>query len=170
MIVEWLSFIALVGYVFLTYLILREKYDPLVSFYLKKLEGASHIGFYMTNISRVEAEVFGIIWVKINNRLFEFKEGFYGNKKHWIVQPKTQVFGHFNLTSLKDENGKEILDYLKESKKNSISFNFEIKYRKTSSNFPMKLLIKIPIFRKWKKVSPQKYIHNFENDDFWLDV
>ena len=34
MIVDWLSFIALIGYVFLTYLIVREKYNPLVSFYL----------------------------------------------------------------------------------------------------------------------------------------
>lgn len=166
MLVDWLSFIALIGYVFLTYLILKEKYNPLVSFYLNGLKEKSHIGFNMTNISKVEVEVFGIVWVRVNNKLFEFKEGFYGNKKHWVLQPKTKVFGHFYLTDLKDSNNKKIYDFLKENKENSISFSFEIRYRRVLKNKFLKRIWKI----KWKKTYPQKYLHNFDTGDFWLDV
>lgn len=163
---EWLSFFALIIYAYLTYLILKEKYDPLVSFYLEKLKEKSHIGFYMTNMSKVKVEVFGIVWVRINNKKFEIKDAFYGNKKHWIIQPKTKVFGHFYLTELRDNSRKRIYDFLKENKESSISFNFEIKYRKTMGNF----LSRIFSWRKWKKTYPQKYLHNFDNGDFWLDV
>jgi hypothetical protein len=167
MIVDWLSFGALIGYVILTYLIWKEKYEPLISFYLNKMEEKSHIGFNMTNMSNVEVEVFGIIWVRVNNNLFEHKGGFYGNKKHWILQPKTKVFGHFHLTNLEDNQGKKIEDFLMENKENSISFNMEIKYRRILKNHFLRKLLKK---RGWKKTSPQNYIHNFENGDFWLDV
>ncbi len=166
MMVDWLSFIALIGYVFLTYLILKEKYNPLVSFYLNGLKEKSHIGFNMDNMSRVEVEVFGIVWVKINNKRFELKDGFYGNKKHWILQPKTKVFGHFYLTELKDNCGKGIYDFLKENKENSISFNIEIKYRRVLKNKFFRRVLKL----RWRKTSPQNYFHNFMNGDFWLDV
>ena len=166
MIVEWLSFGALVIYAYLTYLIVKEKYNPLVSFYLNGLKEKSHIGFNMDNMSKVEVEVFGIVWVRVNNKLFEFKDGFYGNKKHWILQPKTKVFGHFYLNSLEDEKGIKIEDFLRKNKKNSISFSVEIKYRRILKNKFLRRILK----NKGKKTSPQKYFHNFENGDFWLDV
>jgi hypothetical protein len=164
--VDWLSFGALIVYTYLTYLILKEKYKSLVSFYLNGLKEKSHIGFNMDNMSEVEVEVFGIVWVKINNKLFEFKDGFYGNKKHWILQPKTKVFGNFYLNNLEDERGIKIEDFLRENKKNSISFNVEIKYKRILKNKFLRRFWKI----KGKKTSPQKYFHNFDNGDFWLDV
>jgi len=165
MVVEWLSFIALIGYVFLTYLIARDIYNPLVSFHLAQIE-KSHIGFHMVNKSKVEVEVFGIVWVKISDKLFEYKDGFYGNKKHWILQPFTKVFGHFYLTDLVDKDNKKIEDFLRKNQKNSISFNIEIKYRRILKNYFFRKLLK----SEWKKTSPQNYLHNFENGDFWLNV
>lgn len=165
MLVDWLSFIALIGYVFLTYLIARDIYSPLVSFYLKQIEG-SHINFNMANKSKVEVEVFGVIWVKINGELFKHKDGFYGNEKSWVVQPFTEVFGHFYITDLEDKEGNRIEEFLKKRNENSTSFNIEIKYRRTLKNSFFRKLLK----SKWKKTSPQKYLYNFMNRDFWLDV
>jgi hypothetical protein len=156
MIVEWLSFGALVIYAYLTYLIAKDIYNPLVSFSLKQIE-LSHLGFSMVNKSKVEVEVFGKLWSKVNNRLFESKEGFYGDKKHWILQPFTEGFGHFYLKDLTNKEGINLEDFVKKNKISSINFNIQIKYRKVGRN-------------KWIKTSPQNFIYNFKENLFWLNV
>ncbi|MFW6233102.1 MAG: hypothetical protein ACOC3Z_00395 [Nanoarchaeota archaeon] len=103
MIVEWLSFIALISYVYLTYLLVKDKYNPLVTFYLTQQEEVFDIGFHMVNGSRAEVEVFGKVWCDIKGHRFEFKKNFYGDKKHWILQPNTKSFGHFSFLTLKNE-------------------------------------------------------------------
>src|SRR3989344_571737 len=130
MVVEWLSFGALVVYAYLTYLIAKDIYNPLVSFNLKQIE-LNHLGFTMVNKSKVEVEVFGKLWSNINGELFEFKDGFYGNKRHWILQPFTEGFGHFYLKDLVNNQGMNIKDFVKKNKISSINFNMEIKYKKT---------------------------------------
>ena len=164
MVVEWLSFIALVVYAYLTYLIAKDIYNPLVSFSLRQIkEGKedepTHLGFTMINKSKVEVEVFGKLWSKVNNELFEFKDGFYGDKRHWILQPFTEGFGHFYLKDLKNKDGMKIVDFINKNKISSIKFNMEIKYRKTDG-----------IWKKWRKTSPQNFIYNFDQKLFWLNV
>ncbi len=93
--VEWLSFGALGIYAFLTYLIARDIYNPLVSFALQQRE-LTHLDFNMVNKSKVEVEVFGKLWSNAEGELFEFRDnGFYNDGKHWILQPFTSGHGHF---------------------------------------------------------------------------
>lgn len=156
MIVEWLSFGALVIYAYLTYLIAKDIYNPLVSFSLKQIE-FSHVSFTMVNKSKVEVEVFGKLWYKSGNELFGFKDGFYGDKKHWILQPFTEGFGHFDLKNLTNEKGINLDTFVKKKLISSINFNLQIKYRKVGR-------------KRWIKTSPQNFIYNFDENLFWLNV
>jgi len=156
MIVGWLSFGALVIYAYLTYLIAKDIYNPLVSFNLKQIE-LSHLGFSMVNKSKVEVEVFGKLWSNVENEIFEFKTGFYGDEKHWILQPFTEGHGHFYLKDLKNKERIKLDTFVKKNKIPSINFNMQIKYRKVGR-------------RKWKKTSPQNFIYNFKENLFWLNV
>ncbi len=158
MIVDWLSFIALVVYAYLTYLIAKDIYNPLVSFNLKQIE-LTHLGFTMVNKSKVEVEVFGKVWCKIEEHIFDFKDGFYGDKGRWILQPFTEGFGHFDLKDLTNKNGTNLIDYAKKKKIPLTTFNMQIRYRKTFG-----------IIRIWKKTSPQNFRYNFEQNLFWLNV
>jgi len=139
-----------------TYLIAKDIYNPLVSFNLKQIE-FTHLGFSMVNKSKVEIEVFGKLWSIVNNKLFEFKGGFYGDKTHWILQPFTEGFGHFYLKDLTNKEIIKLEDFVKKNKISSINFNMQIKYRKVGR-------------RKWIKTSPQNFIYNFDNNLFWLNV
>ena len=164
MIVEWLSFGALVIYAYLTYLIAKDIYNPLVSFSIKQIkeekeEEFTHLGFTMINKSKVEVEVFGKLWSGVNNELFKFKDGFYGNKKHWILQSFTEGFGHFYLKDLTNKDGVKLEDFVKKNNISSINFNMEIKYIKTEG-----------IWKKWRKTSPQNFIYDFDKNLFWLNV
>jgi len=156
MIVEWLSFGALVIYAYLTYLIAKDIYNPLVSFNLKQIE-LTHLGFTMVNKSKVEVEVFGKLWCKIRNDIFDFKGGFYGDKTHWILQPFTEGFGHFYLKDLTNKEEINLDNFVKDKKISSINFNLQIKYRKVGR-------------RKWIKTSPQNFVYDFKNNLFWLNV
>ena len=162
MVVEWLSFGALVIYAYLTYLIAKDIYNPLVSFSIKQIkeekeEEFTHFGFTMINKSKVEVEVFGKIWSKVNGKVFDFKDGFYGDKTHWILQPFTEGFGHFYLKDLINKEKVNIKDFVKRNKVSSINFNMQIRYRKVGR-------------RKWIKTSPQNFIYNFDKNLFWLNV
>jgi len=159
MVVEWLSFVALVVYAYLTYLMAKDIYNPLVSFNLKQIE-FSHLGFFMANKSKVEVEVFGKLWCKIENEIFDFKEGFYGNKKHWILQPFTEGFGHFWLKDLTNKEGVNIETFVKKKQVSLINFNMQIKYRGTEGI----------LGRKWRKTSPQNFVYRFDENLFWLNV
>ena len=166
MIVEWLSFGALVIYAFLTYLIAKDIYNPLVSFSLKQVQ-LSHLGFSMINKSKVEIEVFGKLWCKIQGELFDFKGGFYGDGKHWILQPFTEGFGHFDLKNLTNKDGISLEEFRKKNKVPSIEFNLQIKYRRvTIKNRIYKKIIR----GKWKITSPQNFAYNFDENLFWLNV
>jgi len=151
-----LSFVALVIYAYFTYLIAKDVYEPFVSFTFSQIE-LSHLRFSLVNKSKVEVEVFGKLWSKINNQLFEFKDGFYGNGHPWILQPFTEGHGHFELKDLVNDKGVKLAEFIKNNKTSSLEFIFQIKYRKTGSN-------------KWKKSSPQKFVYNFDKSLFWLNV
>ncbi len=164
MVVEWLSFGALIIYAYLTYLITKDIYNPLVSFSLKQIEEKkkekfTHLGFTMVNKSKVEVEVFGKLWCKIGNMIFDFKDGFYGDKKHWILQPFTEGFGHLYLKNLTSQKGISLKYFVKKNKISSINFNMEIRYKKTEG-----------IWKKWRKTSPQNFVYDFDKNLFWLNV
>jgi len=111
----------------------------------------------MINKSRVEVEVFSKLWCKIENELFEFKRGFYGNQTGWILQPFTEGHGHFDLKDLTNEEGINLTTFVKKKSISSINFNLQIKYRKVGRI-------------RWKKSSPQNFIYNFKDNLFWLNV
>ncbi|MDP4039697.1 MAG: hypothetical protein Q8P57_03905 [Candidatus Pacearchaeota archaeon] len=173
MVVEWLSFVALVVYAYLTYLIAKDIYNPLVSFSIKQIkeekkEELTHLGFTMVNKSKVEVEVFGKLLSKVNNELFEFKDGFYGDKKHWILQPFTEGFGHFYLKDLTNKYGVKLEDFVKNNKISSIDFDMQIKYRRVVVRNGR--VYKKIAFGKWKITSPQNFVYNFDKNLFWLNV
>ena len=122
LIISILTLIGLGIYAYLTYLIAKDIYSPLVSFTLKQIE-LTHLGFSMVNKSKVEVEVFGKLWTKLNGELFEFKDGFYGNKTRWILQPFTEGFGHFYLKDLINRKNTKLENFVKENKISSINFN-----------------------------------------------
>ena len=156
MVVEWLSFFALVIYAYLTYLIAKDIYNPLVSFNLKQID-SSHVGFTMVNKSKVEVEVFGKLWCINEGKLFDFKDGFYGDKKHWILQPFTEGFGDFDLKDLTNKDNVKLDIFVKKKLISSINFNLQIKYKKVGR-------------RKWIKTSPQNFRYDFNKNVFWLNV
>lgn len=156
LILSILMFLALVVYAYLTYLIAKDIYNPLVSFSLEQ-RGLTHLDFDMINKSKVEVEVFGKLWSNIGDETFEFKDGFYGDKKHWILQPFTRGHGHFYLKDLLNKEGIKLDTFVKKKSINSITFNMQIKYRKVGR-------------RKWKKTSPQNFVYNFDKNLFWLNV
>lgn len=154
-----LSILTLLGlgvYAYFTYLIAKDSYKPFVSFTLIPYLG-SHLNFSVVNKSKVEVEVFGKLWSKINNEYFDFKEGFYGNGHSWILQPFTEGFGHFNLMEITNKRDVKLMDFIKENKVSLSECFFQIKYRRIGSN-------------KWKKSSPQKFVYNFDQNLFWLNV
>lgn len=157
------TFIALVIYAYFTYLIAKDTYEPYVSFFVNQIPvssispSPSHLGFNMSNKSKVEVEIFCKLWSKLNDEIFEFKNGFYGNNHQWILQPFTNGHGHFELKDISNKKGINLSNFLKKNNIPSLRLFIQIKYRKVGS-------------KKWKKPSPQKYIYNFENNQFWLDV
>lgn len=156
LVISILTLIGLGIYAYFTYLIAKDIYNPLVSFTLKQIE-LTHLGFSMTNKGKVEVEVFGKLWAVVNNELFEFKGGFYGDKTRWILQPFTEGFGHFYLKDLTNKEDVKLEDFVKKNKISSINFNMQIRYRKFGS-------------KKWIKTSPQNFIYNFDKNLFWLNV
>lgn len=156
MIVDWLNLLAFCIYSTLTYLIAKDIYTVLVSFSLSQIE-SSHIQFKMVNKSKVEVEVFSKLRCKIGDELFEFKDGFYGAKTKWILQPFTEGQGHFNLKSLTNEKGTNLDTFMKKKSLSSINFDLQIKYRKVGRVL-------------WKRSSPQNFIYDFNKNLFWLNV
>ncbi len=151
-----LTFIALVLYAYFTYIIAKDVNEPFLSFTLN--QGTfTHLGFKVINKSKVEVEVFSKLRAKINDRFFEFREGFYGNKTSWILQPFTEGSGHFDLKDLVDSNEIRLEDLMQEVGTSQLKLTLRIRYRKVGSN-------------KWKKSSPQPYAYDFNNNNFWLDV
>lgn len=152
-----LNFVALVIYAHFTYQIAKDRKDPLVSFILHKIEeGIGHIGFIMTNKSKVDVEVWGKVWIKIDEHIFS-DSGFYGNNSPWVLQPFTQGNGHFRLGNLVTENGVKLNDLIKQNNVSSVKTNMQIKYRRAGK-------------KKWKKSSVYTYVYDFEKGLFWLDV
>lgn len=151
-----LTFVTTVIYLYFTYLITRDIYEPSVSFTFNQIK-LSYLGFSMTNKSKVEVEVFGKLWSKLGNELFQFKGGFYGNGHSWVLQPFTEGHGHFELKEITNRNGVKLGDFLGNQKIPRLEFTFQIKYRKTGS-------------RMWKISSPQNFVYNFEENLFWLNV
>ncbi len=156
MVVDWLNLLAFCVYSTLTYLIAKDIYKVLVSFSLSQIE-FSHLQFKMRNNSKVEVEVFSKLWCKIEDELFEFKGGFYGNKTNWILQPFTDGQGHFYLKDIVNKDGIKIENFVKDNSISSITFYLQIKYRRVGRV-------------KWKKSSPQKFAYDFDNSRFWLNV
>lgn len=156
MLIEWLTFLVLTIYCYFTYLIAKESKETFISFTLKQLE-FSHLGFEMDNKSRVEIKVFSKIWVNYNNEIFEFKKGFYADESFWILQPFTKGGGHFYLEQLKNKEGFNLFDCLKEMNEDAVKIHVQIKYKRVGS-------------RKWKKSSPQSFIYDFNTGKFWLNV
>lgn len=163
LILSVLTFIVLIIYAYCTYLIAKDVYEPFVSFSFKQIpvspssSSPSHLGFNMLNRSKVEVEVFGKLWSKVDDKLFEGQGGFYGDGYSWILQPFTEGFGHLELRGITSKEGIELNKFIKTKKISSIKFNFQIKYRKVGS-------------KNWKKSSPQKYVYNFDQELLWLDV
>lgn len=156
LIISILTLIGLGIYAYFTYLIARDVYTPFVSFTLKQIK-FTHLGFSMVNKSKVEVQVFGKLWAKVNNERFEFDGGFYGDKTPWILQPFTEGFGHFYLKDTTNKEGIKLEDFVKKNKTSSVNFNMQIKYRKVGS-------------KKWIKTSPQNFAYNFDKNLFWLNV
>lgn len=156
LIISILTLIGLGIYAYFTYLIAKDTQEPFISFILTQIED-SHTHFSMTNKSKVEVEVLSKLWTKVNNQIFQFRNGFYADDTNWIIQPFTTGGGHFFIKDLTNDDGVNLEDYLSQINLNSIDFNLQIKYRKVGS-------------RNWKKSSPQNYIYNFETKQFWLNV
>lgn len=156
LILSILTFLTLVIYAYFTYLIAKDVYEPLVSFTFNQIS-SSHLGFNIINKSKVEVEVFGKLWSKKNNELFEFKKGFYGDEYPWILQPFTEGRGNFELKDIVNETGVKLKDFVEDERISSLKFIFQIKYKKVGG-------------KKWKVSSPQKFIYDFNKDMFWLNV
>lgn len=164
--IDGIGVLAAVGYAFLTYLIVRDIYNPLVSFSITQRESI-HLNFDMMNNSKVQVEVFGKLWAKINGEFFVFRDkGFYDDGKHWILQPLTHGYGHFYLTYLKNKKGVNLLDFVNRNSIPSITFNMEIKYRRIPMNKWFRKLLK----GRWRYLSPQNFVYNFNTNEFWLNV
>lgn len=157
MILEWLTFIALVFYAYFTYLIAKDIYEPSVSFSFNQIPSYSHLNFNLINKSKVEVEVYGKLWTKVGDEVFQFKSGFYGNGHPWILQPFTEGHGHLELRELINEEQIKLGGYITKNDIKDAHFNFQIKYRKVGS-------------KKWKKQTPQKFIYSFEKELWWLNV
>lgn len=151
-----LTLVALVIYAYFTYLIVKDVYEPFVSFTFGQIS-SSKLSFSLVNKSKVEVEVFGKLWSRVNNYLFEFKESFYGDCHSWILQPFTEGKGSLELKELVNAGGIKLADFIKKENIPYLEFIFQIKYKKVGS-------------RKWKKSSPQKFIYHFNDNRFWLNV
>ncbi|KKK75482.1 hypothetical protein LCGC14_2873290, partial [marine sediment metagenome] len=114
-------------------------------------------GFSTINKGKSEVEVFGKLWSKINDELFEFKGGSYGDGRAWVLQPFTETHGHFELKEITNKKGIKLEEFVKNKKISSFEFSFQIKYRKVGSN-------------NWKKYSPQNFIYVFDKNLFWANV
>jgi len=152
-----LTLIALIVYAYFTYIIAKDVSEPFVSFFFWQIENSPHLGYVMSNRSKLEVEVFGKFWIKANDMYFDFKDGFYGDKSSWIVQPFTEVKGGFELKDITNEEGIKLEEFVRNGEISEIKFHFQVNYRKVGSN-------------KWRKSSPQKYIYKFDDNRFWLDV
>ncbi|MBS3070686.1 hypothetical protein J4407_00080 [Candidatus Pacearchaeota archaeon] len=155
---DLLTFIVLVFYAYCTYLIAKDIYEPFVSFYSSQVQNTSKLISNLINKSKVEVELCGKLWAKVNGQIFEFKEGKYGGEFPWIIQPFTNVQGNLDLKELKNSNQIKLENYVTKNKIDVVNFKFQIKYRKAGSN------------NKWKKSYPQKLIYKFRTNVFWMDV
>jgi len=158
LIIGCLSLIALIVYASLTYQIVKDSKEPLVSFSLNKIEDEieGHINFTMVNKSKVDVEVWSKVWIKINENTFS-DNGFYGNKSPWVLQPFTQGNGHFILEKLETKDGIKLNNFLNKENMSSVKINIQIRYGKVGK-------------KKWKKSSVHRYVYDFNTRIFWLDV
>lgn len=161
-ILSLLMLIAIITYVCYTRLIAKEYRNPIISTTFTQIGKNSHLQFHIKNHSKVEVEVFSKIKLKINNEIFEFKTGFYGDKSPCILQPFLEVNGHFELQDLVNEEGKTLKEFVNSGKIGHTKFIFYLKYRKYSKRR------KILNF-KWKKPYPQKWVYNFKDNVLWFD-
>ena len=155
-ILGFLTVIFLGLYVIFTYRISKESIRPIVSIILKQGE-RSHLNFYMKNHSLVETKSFVKIWTNIKKERFEFNEGPYGYKAPWINPPLTVLNGHFELQELVNKQNENLEKYVKSRKIKSIEFIVYITYKRFGG-------------RRWVVPSPQRWIYNFDTQEFWLDI
>jgi hypothetical protein len=155
-----LTFIALVLYAYFTYIIAKDINEPFVSFNFTKQPNNYYLNFYIINKSKVEVEAFGKLKSKIDGKLFEIKEGFYGNKSSWILQPFIEGKGNVDLSKLINKEGSRLYDEKKfKPLAKSIEFSFQIRYKKIGAKL-----------KRWKKSSLYTYVCNFETNIFYPKV
>lgn len=155
-----LTFLTLLAYTYFTYRIAEGDRKPRVSFNLFQIigEGNGHIGFSMLNKSKVDVEVWAKIWTKIGNSFFS-DTGFYGDKSPWALESFMQGKGHFIIGNLVNSNGDRIDDIIKKREiRDNIKLYIQIRYKKIGK------------MKTWKKSLVQRYVYDFKNDRFWLDV
>lgn len=164
--INLLGALAAVGYVFLTYLMVRDIYNPLLSFSITQSE-LTHLNFDMVNGSKVEIEVFGKLWARVKNEIFSFRDGgFYDDGRHWILQPLSRGHGHFYLTDLKNKKDTILRECINNESISSINFNIELKYRRVPKNRIIRKFLK----GFWKYTSPQNFVYDFNKNLLWLNV
>lgn len=152
-----ITLIVLIIYAYFTYVIAKDTTEPVASFHFNQYLKSTQLNFYIRNNSKIEIEVWGKIFVKNGDLIFQDKSGFYGNKSSWILQPFTDGEGHIDLKNLTNEKGIKLDTFINDGRIKNANIIFQIKYRKVGS-------------KQWKKSSVQKYFFDFEKGLFWLNV
>jgi hypothetical protein len=157
LIISILSLIVLTLYTFFTYRIAYEKKSPLISFNLMKADtDIGYIGFNAVNSSHIDAEIWCMVRVLSGEKIF-LDGGFYGDKAPWNMQALMKYYGHFRLGDFEDKEGIKLNEFIKNRNIQSVKLSIQIKYRMIGG-------------RKWIKSPIQKYVYDFKDDRFWLDV
>lgn len=169
LIISILTLIGLGIYAYFTWLIAKDTQEIFISFTIQQTiqqilnqpnapkVSPSHISFGAVNRTKFEVEVFGKVWAKINNQIFEFKKGFYAYNTNMLVQPFMTGGGGFDLNDLENQQGISLGTFAKENNISAIKFNVKIKYRKVGT-------------KKFKVTSAQPYHYDFKTNRFWWDV
>jgi len=155
-----LTLIAIIVYVYYTYLIAKDAWTPCASFVLQQKEDDKyHLYFLIQNHSEFSLNC----WCKLNAKIYEQSVeigGFYSGKSSFDIQPYGHAQGHFDLRTLIEKSNKT-LDELKSSasptnNRQQLHFNIEFWYNPIGS----------------KKITcnvRQPYFFDFTNDSLSVD-
>lgn len=169
LIISILTLIGLGIYAYFTWLIAKDTQEIFISFTIQQTiqqtqnqpntpkVSPSHISFGAVNRTKFEVEVFGKVWTKIDNQIFEFKKGFYAYDTNMLIQPFMTGGGGFDLNDLENKQGINLGTFVKENNISSIKFYTKIKYRKVGT-------------KKFKIASTQPYHYDFKTHKFWWNV
>ena len=92
-----LTLVAVLFYVYYTYMLAKEAWTPSASFTLKPYpKDKYHFAFFIQNHSKVSLNCWCKLNPTVNGKAISLK-GFYGGESSFDVQPLVVVMGHFHI-------------------------------------------------------------------------